>query len=334
MYGFEFVSAQDVTDVCNLLDEDGKAVSIIAGGTDLLGEIKQGILRPERLASIQGVEGLRGFRIYDEGVLIGAMTTLADIASDAELRKTYSALAEACDSVATPQIRNVGTIGGNLCQRPRCWYYRNPHFDCRKKSGDTCFAIEGVNKFHAIFDVGVCPAVHPSDMAVALVALDARVLLISSGSARMLPVEDFLVGPDVDVTAENILHSSEILAEVVIPSPNQGNRNVFLKAKERQAMDFALASVALSADVKGDVVTNVRVVLGGVAPTPRRALDAEEALVGKRIGDIDSQQITRLAVKGATPLSDNEYKVRLTSGLVLRALRTLLPKDGRQGEAW
>ena len=324
MYGFEFVSAQDVTGVCNLLEEDGKAVSIIAGGTDLLGEIKQGILRSERLASLQDIDDLRGFRVYDEGVLIGAMTTLTDIASDTDIRKTYSALAEACDSVATPQIRNVGTIGGNLCQRPRCWYYRNPHFDCRKKGGDTCFAIEGANKFHAIFDVGVCPAVHPSDTAVALVALGARVLLISSGSARMLPVEDFLVGPDVDVTAENILYSGEILAEVVVPSPHQGNRNVFLKAKERQAMDFALASVALSADVEGDVVTSARVVLGGVAPTPRRALDAEEALVGKRIEGIKSQQIARLALRGATPLPDNGYKVRLASGLVSRAVRTLL----------
>lgn len=333
MYGFEFVSAQDVVDACNLLDGDGEAVSIIAGGTDLLGEIKQGIVRPERLASLQDIEDLQGIRVYDEGTLIGAMTILADIAANADIRKTFPALAEACDSVATPQIRNVGTLGGNLCQRPRCWYYRNPYFDCRKKGGDTCFAIEGLNKFHAIFDVGVCPAVHPSDTAVALVALDARALLISSEGARMLPVEDFLVGPDVDVTAENILHSDEILAEIVIPSPLQGNRNVFLKAKERQAMDFALASVALSLDVNGDAITRARAVIGGVAPVPRRVLDAEEALVGKRIEDIDSRQIARLALRDSTPLSDNGYKVRLTSGLVLRALRTLLPEVGRQDEA-
>lgn len=330
MYGFEFVSAQNIASVCNLLDEDGKAVSVIAGGTDLLGEIKQGILRPDKLASLQNIEDLRGFRVYGEGVIIGAMTPLAAIASDAAIRKTYSALAEACDSVATPQIRNVGTIGGNLCQRPRCWYYRNPHFDCRKKGGDTCFAIEGSNKFHAIFDVGVCPAVHPSDTAVALVALDARALLISPGRGRMLPMEDFLAGPDVDVTAENVLRSGEILAEVIIPSPHQSSRSVFIKAKERQAMDFALASVALSASIEGDVVTKARVVLGGVAPTPRRALDAEQALISKRIGDIDAQQIARLALKDSTPLADNGYKVHLVSGIVSRAMRTLLEEFSSQ----
>ena len=324
MYGFEYVSAERVEDACELLLRNGASSRVIAGGTDLLGEIKEGTVRPQKLLSLQDMTELSGISIYGEGALIGSMTALADIAADADIRESYTALAQACESVATPQIRNVGTIGGNLCQRPRCWYYRNSHFDCLKKGGSACFALDGANKFHAIFNGEICPAVHSSDTAVALAALDARVLLISSDGARMLLVEDFFTGPDVDVTSENVLRIGEILAEVVIPAPEDGSCSVFLKAKERQAMDFALASVALSLDLDDDAITGVRLALGGVAPVPRRALAAEKALTGARIRDIDSRQIGRLAVEDAVPLSDNAYKVSLTSNLVSRALRTLL----------
>ena len=324
MYGFEYVSAGRLEDACELLLRNGATSRVIAGGTDLLGELKEGTVRPRKLLSLQDMTELSGISIYDEGAIIGSITALADIAADADIRENYTALAQACESVATPQIRNVGTIGGNLCQRPRCWYYRKPHFDCLKKGGNICFALDGANKFHAIFDGGICPAVHPSDTAVALAALDARVLLISSDGARMLPVEDFFAGPDVDVTSENVLRVGEILAEVVIPFPRDGNRSVFLKAKERQAMDFALASVALSLDLNDDTITGARLALGGVAPVPRRVLDVEKALTGASISDIDAHRIGRLAVEGATPLSDNAYKVTLTSNMVSRALRTLL----------
>ena len=331
MYGFEFVSAPSVEDANELLTENGRAVSVIAGGTDLLGEIKQGTIRPAKLVSLQAISELKGVRIYDEGALIGAMTTLAEIAGDEVIRLQYAALAEACDSVATPQIRNVGTIGGNLCQRPRCWYYRSAHFDCLKKGGDSCFAFEGANKFHAIFDTGGCPAVHPSDTAVALTALDARALLISGDGARMMHIEDFFTSPDVDVSRENTLQPGEILAEMVLPTPRGASRSVFLKAKERQAMDFALASVALCISVEGDTISWARLALGGVAPVPWRVIEAEEALAGSRVADVDSREIGSLAVRGAAPLSDNGYKVRLTSGLVTRAVRTLLHDSTPQG---
>ncbi len=331
MYGFEFVSAPSVEDASELLTGDGPAVSVVAGGTDLLGEIKQGTIRPARLVSLQDISELKGVRIYDEGALVGAMTTLAEVAGDEVVRLQYAALAEACDSVATPQIRNVGTIGGNLCQRPRCWYYRNAHFDCLKKGGDSCFALEGANKFHAIFDTGSCPAVHPSDTAVALTALDARALLISGDGARMMHVEEFFTSPSVDVSKENILQPGEILAEVVIPSPRGASRSVFLKAKERQAMDFALASVALSVSVENDMISVARLVLGGVAPVPLRVTDAEDALTGERVDDVDAGEVGRIAVQGAAPLADNGYKVRLTSGLVARAVRMLLHKSTPKG---
>ena len=333
MNAFEYVSAQSVDEVGELLAANGGATDIIAGGTDLLGEIKQGTARPSRLVSLHSINDLRGIRLYDRGLLIGAMTTIAEIAGHEHIRSHYSVLAEACDSVATPQIRNVGTLGGNLCQRPRCWYYRSPLFDCLKKGGDRCFAHEGMNKFHAIFDNGVCPAVHASDTAVALCAVNARVLLLSSNGARMMPVEDFFVLPDEDATVENVLQPGEMVAEIVIPTASSSLRSVYLKAKERQAMDFALASVALSLEVSEDVVSYARVVLGGVAATPYRIHGAEDALVGTRVSEVDSQSIGRIAAEGATPLSDNGYKARLVPGLVSRAVRTLLYKESQEGQS-
>ena len=330
MNGFEFISTRNVEDAGEQL-ANGKSAQIIAGGTDLLGEIKQGTIRPERLVSLQGIDDLRGVRIYDEGAIIGSMATLGEVADSDVIRRRFAALSEACDSVATPQIRNVGTLGGNLCQRPRCWYYRSPHFDCRKKGGEQCFAYEGASKFHAIFDTEVCPSVHPSDTAVALIALDARVLLVSTDGARMLPVEDFYISPSTDVTRENVMERGEILAEVVIPTVTSNSRSVFVKAKERQAMDFALASVAMSLEVDGDVISGSRVALGGVSPLPFRARGAEQALTGCSVGDIEPGLVGQLAVEGARPLADNGYKVRLTSGLVSRALRALLNDNARAG---
>ena len=331
MNAFEYVSAQSVKEAGELLAATGGAAGIIAGGTDLLGEIKQGSARPPRLVALHSIDDLRGIRL-DEGELrIGAMTTIAEIAEHEHVRSRYAVLAEACDSVATPQIRNVGTLGGNLCQRPRCWYYRSPLFDCLKKGGDRCFAHEGMNKFHAIFDTGVCPAVHASDTAVALAALDATVTLSSYDGARIMPVDDFFVGPAVDVTAENVLRSGEILAEIIIPQTSTNTRSIYLKAKERQAMDFALASVGMAVEVVDDVVVSCRVALGGVAPAPYRAHGAEDALVGMRVGGVDSERVGRAAAEGATPLSDNGYKARLVSGLVSRAVRTLLNGESQEG---
>ena len=328
MYGFEFVNAQSVDDAGRRLAENGTVANIIAGGTDLLGELKQGTLSPQRLVSLQGLGDLRGIVVDSQGAKIGAMTTIAEIAVHPVIRSHYTALAQACDAVATPQIRNVGTLGGNLCQRPRCWYYRSPLFDCRKKGGTECFAIDGANKFHAIFDNAICPIVHPSDTAVALSALDASVTIASPNEVHSLPMQRFFSSSSADVTTENVLGAGEILSQIVIPTPASNSRSIFLKAKERQAMDFALASVALSLDVVDDVVASAHIALGGVAPVPYKAADAEQALAGKPVSDIDAGAIGQAAVRGATPLSDNGYKVRLASGLVARAVRTLLQDDG------
>lgn len=323
MNGFEFVAARDAADAGRMLAEGAEQARVIAGGTDLLGELKEGVISPAKLVSLAGITRLRGIEAGDEGARIGAMTTLSELAAHPHIRANYAALAQAAKSVATPQIRNVGTLGGNLCQRPRCWYYRSPLFDCRKKGGAECFAHNGMNKFHAIFGGGICPAVHPSDTAVALVALGADVELAASDGERALAAENFFALPEADARAENVLQAGEIVTAARLPAPAAGLRSVYLKAKERQAMDFALASVALAAIVRGDRIERARIALGGVAPVPYRARAAEDALAGMRLPDVDDAEIGRLAVHNAEPLRDNGYKVRLAAGMVARVIRTL-----------
>lgn len=329
MNGFEFVAVQGVEDAVELLADGGGSARIIAGGTDILGELKEGVISPSMLVSVANIVALQGIAVDAEGARIGAATTLADIAAHPQISAAYAALAQAAAAVATPQIRNVGTLGGNLCQRPRCWYYRSPLFDCRKKGGEQCFAHDGANKFHAIFGGAVCPAVHPSDTAVALLALGADAVIASASGERILPIARFFAPPEVDVRYENVLRAGDALTAVRIPKRAAGLRSVYLKAKERQAMDFALASVALALDVSGDRIGGARIALGGVAPVPHMAREAASALDGRRVSDVDADRIGRIAVQDAKPLSDNGYKVRLAAGLVARAVRTLLEPRAR-----
>lgn len=331
MNGFEFVTARDAADAGKMLADGVESARVIAGGTDLLGELKEGVISPTRLVSLAGIDKLRGIEASDEGARIAAMTTLSEVAAHPHMRANYAALAQAAASVATPQIRNVGTLGGNLCQRPRCWYYRSPLFDCRKKGGAECFAHNGMNRFHAIYGGAICPAVHPSDTAVALVALDAEIELAAADGERALAAENFFAPPKADARSENVLRAGEIVAAVRLPAPDAGLWSVYLKAKERQAMDFALASVALAAIVRDDRIERMRIALGGVAPVPYRARYAEDTLAGMRLEDVDADVIGRLAVRDAEPLRDNGYKVRLTAGLVARAIRTL--REDTQGAA-
>lgn len=324
MNSFEFLNAGSPADANRLMKSGGASAKLIAGGTDLLSEVKQGVISPARLVSVLGIDELRGITVTDEGIRIGAATTLAEIQAHPHIAAAYAALAQAAASVATPQIRNAGTLGGNLCQRPRCWYYRSSLFNCRKHGGNECFAHNGASKFHAIFGGAICPSVHPSDTAVALTSLGAYVAIASADGERLLPIDEFFSAPEVDPTAENVLRDGEVLTAVVIPKPPPHIRSIYLKAKERQAMDFALSSVALAVDVPDGSVSSVRITLGGVAPIPHRAHHAEDELMGSALGDVDAARIGNLAVRDAMPLRHNAYKVRLTSGLVARAVRTVL----------
>ena len=304
---------------------DGSA-AIIAGGADLLGEMKEGTAAPSLLVDINRL-GLDEMDVGADGAstTIGAAVTLARIAASDEIARRYAALSQAAASVATPQIRNAGTLGGNLCQRPRCWYYRSPLFDCLKKGGGACFAVEGNNKYHAILGADGCHIVHPSDPAVALAALGASVRIYGADGVRSLPIEDFFVSPSQNMLSETALEDGEILVSVVLPPSSESARGVFLKAKERRAYDFALASAAahMETDADSGAVASARIVLGGVAPVPYIARAAGEALIGAKLDETDAAEIGRLAVQDAKPMSGNGYKVRLAANLTARAVKNL-----------
>ncbi|MGB7624386.1 MAG: xanthine dehydrogenase family protein subunit M [Terriglobia bacterium] len=301
---------------------------VIAGGIDLLGEMKNGIIEPRTLVNLKALPNLDYIKFSEsDGLRIGAMTTLATIESHPEIRERFAVLSEAAHSVATPQIRNVGTLGGNLCQRPRCWYYRNPTFHCLKKGGKECFSVSGENKYNAILGGGPVYIVHPSDCAPALIALDAEVTLAGPRGSRSIPLEKFFILPSENPLRENQLRPGEVVIEIHVPgargvgSPSPGvHRSLYLKVKERGAWDFALASAAVSMETHAGVCQTVCVVLGGVAPIPWRCPNAEKICIGKRIDDALATEAGRAAVVNAVPLGKNDYKVDMAANLIKRAL--------------
>ena len=324
MRPFRFVDAVSTAHAISMLEADPSRARLLAGGTDLLAEIKEGIEEPAVLVNLASLEGLTGIAHSEDGSCIGAMTTLAQLESDEHMAHNFPALAQAIASIATPQIRNMGTVGGNLCQRPRCWYYRSTHFDCRKKGGAVCFAIDGNSKYHAILGGVDCYIVHPSDLAPTLVALGANATIAGPHGTRTLPLEEFFTGPDRDIERENALEEGEILTSIFVPKPVEGHRSVYLKARERQTQEFALVSVAANVHVCAGVVENASLVLGGVAPTPWRASQAEQALRGVPVAEVDPGAVGQLAIRDAKPLRDNRFKLRLTASLVGRAVSSLL----------
>ena len=327
MTPFELLNPSTLEEAHSMLVEKGAAASIFAGGTDMLGEIKQGTSLPSSIVNIGHIEGLRDIVERPGETAFGSMVSLSSIVRDSGINALFPALTQAAESVATPQIRNVGTLGGNLCQRPRCWYYRSPAFDCLKKGGDTCFAVDSGNKYHAILGADRCHIVHPSDTAVALMALDAQVEIFGEGGPRRVSVGELFVGPDVDILSETSLGVGDILTRVAVPHPGNGARSIYLKAKERQAYDFALVSVGGYIEIVDGVVVEARIVMGGVAPTPHFALSASDALHGVRVDEVDARAVGLLVVEDASPMSDNGYKVRLASNLAARA-KTLVGHAG------
>jgi xanthine dehydrogenase YagS FAD-binding subunit len=294
-----------------------------AGGTDLLGCLRDGVFTAEKVVSLSGLDELRGIRATrDGGLRIGALTTLTEIAIDPLITEGYTVLSQAAASAASPQLRNQGTIGGNICQRPRCWYFRGD-WHCRRKGGNTCYAIAGENQYHCIFGGSSCYIVHPSDTAPALMALGASVRIASRSGTRLVPIDDFFVLPADDIRHENILEPGELVTEVVLPALPAGTRSVYRKVRDRGTWDFALAGLAAVIGMDGDGVGTASLVLSGVAPKPWRAVDAENALSG---GSLDAESIARAAaasVEGAQPLEHNGYKVALVRGLMEETLRAL-----------
>lgn len=294
-----------------------------AGGTDLLGCLRDGVFEATRVVSLGRLRHRRGIRsVEDGGLRLGALTTIAEIAGSGPVAGRYPALAQAASEVASPQLRNQGTLGGNLCQRPRCGYFRGS-FHCARKGGDTCFAFEGENHHHAILGGGPCFIVHPSDTAPALTAYGASLRLRGRDGEREVPIESFFVLPGRDLRSENVLRPGEIVTEVALPPPDPGARGVYRKVRERGAWDFALVSVATVVVLDARMIRKARVVLGGVAPVPWRSRPAEDALVGNRLDGISIQKAAEAAVREAVPLEHNEYKVPLARAIVEETLSAL-----------
>jgi xanthine dehydrogenase YagS FAD-binding subunit len=276
---------------------------------------------PSRLVNIKTVPEMNHID-YNEafGLRIGALTLLDQIEKDQIIRGSFNILAQAAGQIATPQIRNMGTIGGNLCQKPRCLYYRNPSFQCLRKGGKSCFVVRGENRYSAIIDGGPCFMVHPSDLAPALIALDARIKISDSDNEKLIPVESFFVNPKTDLHKENVLNSNEIISEIQIPiSPDQ-SYGVYIKAMERKTWDFATVSVALQVCAEEDIVRDARLVIGGVSPSPFRLRDAEMLMKDKRIDNDISSQVSEIVVSVSRPLRDNGYKISLAISLIKQAM--------------
>ncbi len=298
--------------------------TVMAGGTDLLGLMKDGIAAPDRIVDIRDLEHLRGWaRVTGKGVRIGALVPLVELENAAELEKLLPIVAQALRPAATLQLRTMGTVGGNLLQRNRCWYFRDEAYPCWLKGGVRCFAIDGDNRQHAIVGAEECVAVAPSDLAPALIAYDATVSLSGSRGLRTMPLADLFVTPHGRVRREHAIRPDELIVEVRIPENALARRGTFEKAMERKAWSFALVSAAVSVKVIGGVARDARVVLGGVAPVPWRARDAEKLLEGKPLDDATCQAAADAALEKAEPLKDNGYKVPLARELVRRTLRRL-----------
>ena len=320
MEKFSYINATSLQQVTSLLSESGWGeVMLIAGGTDLLGEIKEYVESPKTLINLKTLPGMDSIEADASGLKIGALATIDDIARHPTIQHHYTVLAQAAASVATPQIRNVGTLGGNLCQRPRCWYYRDETINCLKKGGDICYAVDGLSKYHAILGGDPVYIVHPSDLAPALIALGASVKIVGPEGEKTMFIEEFFTLPADNPYRENVLEPNEIVVEVTVPQAKPNTKSYYLKAREKGAPDFALASVAGVFEMDGKTCKTASIVLGGVAPAPWRSKEAEVALAGKMINESVSTQAGADAVKDAQPLNDNAYKVTLTQNLISRA---------------
>jgi xanthine dehydrogenase YagS FAD-binding subunit len=330
MRSFELHDATTVEEAVALLDKHGPTAKIVAGGSDLVGGVMKdwiegpGMPYPEVLVDVTTISELHGINVSDaEGATIGAATTLTDIVDSQELQGAWPLLPQAAESVASIMIRNFGTLGGNINQRPRCWFLRGPHFDCYKKGGDFCFAVTGDNRPHAIIGGELCYIVHPSDTATALLALNASTSIASPSGRREVAFDDYFIGPREDVLRENILQPNEMMVDVRIPTLAPNTKTAWIKLKDRKVYDFALISVAVVATVEDGVWQDGRIVLGGVAPVPWRATDVEEALQGNDV-EASIKDAAALIRNAARPMSENAYKVPLAIALTERAVLAAL----------
>src|ERR1043166_3087897 len=327
MKAFEWSNPTTIDEAVKLLN-DQTAIDIdeaprpIAGGQDLLTTMKEYSSQPSRVVNLKSIRGLNKLSLDAKGLTIGALITLAELEEHQPTRRNMPGLVEAANSIATPQIRNLGTVAGNLCQRPRCWYFRLEEVICLKKGGDECYSAQGENKYNAILGGGPSYIVHPSDLAPMLVALGGRVTVTGASGKRVIPLDKFFTLPsEGNIRRENVLQNDDIITEIFVPASALAAHSTYLKFKERESLDFAMASVAAAVNVGANkTVSDVRIVLGGVAPVPWRVPAAEKFLIGKQLSADVIAEAAKLALADAKPLEKNAYKVPLAQTLVRRAL--------------
>jgi xanthine dehydrogenase YagS FAD-binding subunit len=323
MAAFELFQPDSVDGAIDLLRDAGDGGWALAGGNDSLDWFKDRIKRPEAVVDLSGLAELRGVReLPDGGLEIGALTTLTEVQNDPLVRERYSVLADAAGRVASPQIRNTGTLGGNLCQDARCWYYRYG-VNCYRAGGDKCYADtpQGQNREHCLWGADRCVAVSPSDTAPTMVALDARMVVKSADGDREVPAEDFFIGPDINIRRMTILEPGELLTAVRLPAEWAGATFYFEKVADRNTWDFPLVNIAAAMVVNGNTIERIRLAAGAVQCVPRRLQAAENAAMGQPKNDATAQVAGQVAVRGATPLNFNHFKIPLLQNLVTRAIR-------------
>jgi len=322
MSPFELFQPTSVAGAMELLDRYGRDAMVLAGGLDSMDWLKDRIKRPSAVVDLGAIAELKGIRPWQDGLEIGAMTTLTDVVRHETVRKRFTILLDAAESAASPQIRNQGTLGGNLSQDTRCWYYR-AGWSCYRAGGNICYADtpEALNREHAIFDADRCVAVSPSDTAPALVALDASMVLQTRRGERVVAAEDYFVGPGTDITRMTVLEPGDLLTAIRIPGTWAGARFYLEKVRDRNVWDFALVSVASAMVERGGAIERIRLVVNGVAARPKRLVQSEQAAAGRPPNESTAAAAAELAILGAQPLRHNAYKVPLMRNLVKRAIR-------------
>ncbi len=331
MNRFTYVDCATVDEALSQMK--GDAV-VKAGGIDLLDLMKDGVVTPPKLVNIRNVHSLHTIEATKSGLQLGPLVTLAEISEHPEIQERYAALSDAAGHAATPQVRNMATLGGNLMQRPRCWYFRSSEFDCRKKgNSDDCHALAGENQYHAIVNNGTCAMVHPSSTAVPLLAMNAEVELTSKAGKRTVAMRDFYLAPEQDLQHETAVKPGELITGIRVPAPAAGTRSAYQKYGEKESFDWPLADAGVVLEIDGNTCRNAAIVLGVAAPTPIHATEAEEALRGKTINEQTAREAGKLAVANATPLSQNGYKVQLFQTAVYRTILLAAGQMGRDPSA-
>ncbi len=321
MKNFVYVYPKTMESIPKILKESNGKALLYAGGTDAIARIKEGIDKPSQLVNLKSLKTSNFIKEDTDGLHIGALTRLVELINNVDAQK-YTGLIQAAKSVGSIQLRNMGTVGGNLCQRPRCWYFRSRHFPCLRKHGEICYAVDGENKYHCILGGGPCFIVHPSDLAPILISLNASVRISGLEGSKEVKLQDFFVLPEKDPTRETILSDQEVLTEVVVPIKKV--KSYFLKHKERKSLDFALVSIAVAGNVEGGKLNNLRITLGGIAPIPWRAKKAEEMLAGRTASETLLEKAAEAELKDAVPLAQNKFKVYLARNLLKRAIRKFI----------